>query len=87
MSNLTSTLQPPATVAVTDETAGTVFVPDAFAENLSMLLASLDFARVWNTRRHGPMTAQELRAAAAAARALADDCDDFAQAATDNFPS
>lgn len=77
----TDTGKPPATVAVIDEAAGAVFVPDAFAEDLSILLASLDFARVWNTRQHWPMTAQELRGAAAAARRLADECEKFAWAA------
>lgn len=63
---------------------GTVYVPDTFKDNVQAILASLDFARVWNTRGTvdgHTMTARELRQAAQYAQALARQCERYATTA------
>lgn len=74
----TSTHQPPCTFVATVDTTGTCFIPDTFAEQFGYLCAALDWARVFNTQQNHVATEMELRAAADAARKLAEQCDRFA---------
>lgn len=65
------------TFPVSSQTTGECYIPDVFHDYLSMGIASLDFARVWNTRgtvEGYRMTAQELETAANHFEALARQC-------------
>ena len=75
---------PVGSTAVDTYPAGKCFIPDAFMPELNGLIASLDWSRVWNTS--GDLcgwehTARELEAAAKHARALADQCEEYARKA------
>ena len=81
---------PVGSTAVDTYPAGKCFVPDAFMPELNGLIASLDWSRVWNTS--GDLcgwehTARELEAAAKHARALADQCEEYARKAREIGPT
>lgn len=73
--------QPVNTFTAEVEESGTCHIPNVFADHYRTLSASLDWARVFNTSQDHHSTHNELRAAARAARALADQCDAFADEA------
>lgn len=86
MNSYTNTTEQPLGTVRVDVHAdtGTVFIPDAFQTNLQVMLASLDFARVWQSKgtlEGFRMTAQELREAAKYAEALARQCQHYADRA------
>ncbi len=72
------TTEHPAAFKVYTDTFGTCLVPAAFKDYLHVGIASLDGARLWNTRQDHAMAAQELRYAAQYFAALARQCERFA---------
>lgn len=77
---MATTDAPPATFTISSETMGTCHIPDTFHDMLSLGVAALDFARVWNTRgtvQGYRMAAAELEAAAVQFEALARRCRTF----------
>ncbi len=69
---------PVGTFPVICDLTGTCFVPDVFGADLRPALASLDWARVFNSTRRDELTASELEAAARHFVSLAAQCEDFA---------
>jgi hypothetical protein len=69
------------TVAASMQPAGGCFIPDVFADDLSRLMAALDWSRVFNTSQEYYSLSQELAAARRHALALAELCEDFSRAA------
>jgi hypothetical protein len=76
-----TTTQPVNTTAASTETTGECFIPDVFADDLTRLMAALDWSRVFNTSQEYGSLSQELAAARRHALALAELCEDFSRAA------
>lgn len=70
-----------ATMTFNSPISGDCYVPEVFADDLACTLASLDFARTWESRRDRMMVNRELTNAANHAEALARTCRRLAQEA------